>query len=60
MSFKFKVFDKSTGDRLKGNRSKFTVMTDTGGFLEITSDGFYTYVGKLDMNKYKVELKENK
>ena len=55
MSFKFKVFDRETGERLKGNKNDFVVMTDTGGFMRVTFDGFYQSVCRLNMKRYEVK-----
>ena len=58
MSFKFKVFNRETGERLKGNKNDYVVMTDTGGFMRVTFDGFYEGCNKLDMSKFKIEWRD--
>lgn len=59
MSTKFKVYDRETGEPLKGHENDYVVMTQNGSFMRITSDGWYTYANGLDMSKYKVKFKKN-
>ena len=59
MSTKFKVYDRETGEVLKGNEDDYVVMTQNGSFMRITSDGWYTYANRLDMSRYKVKFKKN-